>query len=107
MYMTAKKGKTVTTKDHQDQNNRLDRIETKLDQLSEAIVNLARAEERITVLAKYGEQQAAQILKIVDRLDKLETKVSSNEIIVNVINKLFWIVVTGIVGGVTGMYLMQ
>lgn len=105
--MTAKKGKTVTTKDHQDQNNRLDRIETKLDQLSEAIVNLARAEERITVLAKYGEQQAAQILKIVDRLDKLETKVSSNEIIVNVINKLFWIVVTGIVGGVTGMYLMQ
>ena len=107
MYMTSKKGKTVTTKDHQDQNNRLDRIETKLDQLSEAIVNLARAEERITVLAKYGEQQAAQILKIVDRLDKLETKVSSNEIIVNVINKLFWIVVTGIVGGVTGMYLMQ
>ena len=105
--MTAKKGKTVTTKDHQDQNNRLDRIETKLDQLSEAIVNLARAEERITVLAKYGEQQAAQILKIVDRLDKLETKVSSNEIIVNVINKLFWIVVTGIIGGVTGMYLMQ
>ena len=105
--MTSKKGKTVTTKDHQDQNNRLDRIETKLDQLSEAIVNLARAEERITVLAKYGEQQAAQILKIVDRLDKLETKVSSNEIIVNVINKLFWIVVTGIVGGVTGMYLMQ
>jgi len=95
------------TKDHLDQNNRLDRIETKLDQLSEAIVNLARAEERITVLAKYGEQQAAQILKIVDRLDKLETKVSSNEIIVNVINKLFWIVVTGIVGGVTGMYLMQ
>jgi len=95
------------TKDHQDQNNRLDRIESKLDQLSEAIVNLARAEERITVLAKYGEQQAAQILKIVDRLDKLETKVSSNEIIVNVINKLFWIVVTGIVGGVTGMYLMQ
>ena len=104
MYMTSKKGKTVTTK---DENNRLDRIETKLDQLSEAIVNLARAEERITVLAKYGEQQAAQILKIVDRLDKLETKVSSNEIIVNVINKLFWIVVTGIVGGVTGMYLMQ
>lgn len=95
------------TKDHQDQNNRLDRIESKLDQLSLAIVNLARAEERITVLAKYGEQQAAQILKIVDRLDKLETKVSGNEIIVNVINKLFWIVVTGIVGGVTGMYLMQ
>tara|TARA_Y100000385_G_scaffold289942_1_gene361106 strand:- start:147 stop:461 length:315 start_codon:yes stop_codon:yes gene_type:complete len=102
-----KKGKPVTTKDHLDQNNRLGRIETKLDQLSEAIVSIARAEERITVLAKYGEQQASQILKIVERLEALEQKVSSNEIVVNVINKLFWILVTGIVGGVTGMYLMQ
>ncbi len=95
------------TKDHSDQNARLDRIENKLDQLSEAIVSIARAEEKITMLAKYGEAQANQILKIVERLEDLETKVSSNEIVVNVINKLFWILVTGIVGGVTGMYLMQ
>lgn len=95
------------TKDHQDQNDRLDRIENKLDSLSEAIVSLARAEEKITMLAKYGEAQASQILKIVERLESLEQKVSSNEIVVNVINKLFWIVLTGIVGGLTGMYLMQ
>ena len=97
----------MTTKDHADQNNRLGRIEKKLDQMTEAIVTIARVEERITVLAKYGEQQGSQILKIVERLEALEQKVSSNEIIVNVINKLFWIVLTGIVGGVTGMYLMQ
>ena len=95
------------TKDHQDQNDRLDRIENKLDSLSEAIVSLARAEEKITMLAKYGEAQASQILKLVERLESLEQKVSSNEIVVNVINKLFWIVLTGIVGGLTGMYLMQ
>ncbi len=95
------------TKDHQDQNDRLDRIENKLDSLSEAIISIARAEEKITMLAKYGETQATQILKIVERLEALEQKVSSNEIVVNVINKLFWIVLTGIVGGITGMYLMQ
>lgn len=95
------------TKDHQDQNDRLDRIENKLDSLSDAIISIARAEEKITMLAKYGETQASQILKIVERLESLEQKVSSNEIVVNVINKLFWIVLTGIVGGVTGMYLMQ
>jgi len=95
------------TKDHQDQNDRLDRIENKLDSLSEAIISIARAEEKITMLAKYGETQATQILKIVERLEALEQKVSSNEIVVNVINKLFWIVLTGIIGGVTGMYLMQ
>ena len=95
------------TKDHSDQNARLDRIENKLDSLSEAIISIARAEEKITMLAKYGELQAVQILKIVERLEALETKVTSNEIVVTVINKLFWILVTGIVGGVTGMYLMQ
>ena len=96
-----------TTKDHKEQNDRLDRIESKLDSMSEAIISLARAEEKITTLAKYSETQASQILKIVERLESLEQKVSSNEIVVNVINKLFWIVLTGIIGGVTGMYLMQ
>ena len=95
------------TKDHSDQNARLDRIENKLDSLSEAIISIARAEEKITMLAKYGELQAVQILKIVERLEALETKVTSNEIVVTVISKLFWILVTGIVGGLTGMYLMQ
>ena len=95
------------TKDHKEQNDRLDRIEGKLDSMSEAIVSLARAEEKITTLAKYSEAQASQILKIVERLESLEQKVSSNEIVVNVINKLFWIVLTGIIGGMTGMYLMQ
>ncbi len=97
----------AVTKDHKEQNDRLDRIESKLDTLSEAIVSLARAEEKITTLAKYSEAQASQILKVVERLESLEQKVSSNEIVVNVINKLFWIVLTGIIGGVTGMYLMQ
>ena len=97
----------AVTKDHKEQNDRLDRIESKLDTLSETIISLARAEEKITMLAKYGETQASQILKIVERLESLEQKVSSNEIVVNVINKLFWIVLTGIVGGMTGMYLMQ
>ena len=95
------------TKDHKEQNDRLDRIESKLDSMSEAIISLARAEEKITMLAQYGEQQAAQILKIVERLDQIEKRVGTNEIVVNVINKIFWILVTGIVGGITGMYLMQ
>ena len=97
----------AVAKDHKEQNDRLDRIESKLDTLSEAIVSLARAEEKITTLAKYSEAQASQILKVVERLESLEQKVSSNEIVVNVINKLFWIVLTGIIGGMTGMYLMQ
>lgn len=97
----------MTTRDHNEQNDRLSRIENKLDLLSDVIVSIARAEEKIETLAKYGEAQSTHILKIVERLETLETKVISNEVVVTVINKLFWIVVTGIVGGVTGMYLIQ
>ena len=97
----------MPTKDHSEQNDRLDRIENKLDLLSDVIVSIARAEEKIETLAKYGEAQATQIYKIVERLDSLEKKVTSNEIVVTVINKIFWIVVTGIVGGISGMYLIQ
>ena len=97
----------MPTKDHSEQNDRLDRIENKLDLLSDVIVSITRAEEKIETLAKYGEAQATQILKIVERLDSLEKKVTSNEIVVTVINKIFWIVVTGIVGGISGMYLIQ
>lgn len=97
----------MTTKDHTEQNDRLSRIENKLDLLSDVIVSIARAEEKIETLSKYGEAQSTHILKIVERLEALETKVISNEVVVTVINKLFWIVVTGIVGGITGMFLIQ
>ena len=86
---------------------RFDRIEVKIDQMSEAIIALARAEEKIVTLADIGKQQGAQILTLINRVDTLETLVRQNASTVSVINKLFWIVIAAAATAITGMLFIQ
>lgn len=90
-----------------EQSARLDRIEQKIDQMSEAIIALARAEEKIITLTEFGKQQGAQILALINRVDRLDDLVRSNASTVNVINKLFWIVIATTATAITGMLFIQ
>ena len=89
------------------QNDRLDRIENKLDKLSEAIVSLARAEEKISQMEKFLHQQMEMLVDNQRRLEAVEKNVMSNATTINVINKLFWIVMAAAATTITGMLLMQ
>ena len=89
------------------QNDRLDRIENKLDKLSEAIVSLARAEEKISQMEKFLHQQMEMLVDNQRRLEAVEKNVTSNATTINVINKLFWIVMAAAATTITGMLLMQ
>ena len=84
---------------------RLDRIENKIDKLSEAIVLLARAEEKIHILSAFSKQQSEQISSLGDKLDRLERVVETNANTVQTINKLFWAIVMAIVTSGIGIYL--
>jgi len=84
---------------------RLDRIENKIDKLSEAIVLLARAEEKIHTLGSFSKQQSEQIVTLISRLDRLERVVEKNADTVQTINKLFWAVVIAAITSLTGIYL--
>ena len=90
-----------------EQGNRLDRIEKKIDVMQEAIVALARAEEKITTLTDFGKQQGEQILALINRVDRLEDLVRSNASTVSVINKIFWVVIAAAATGITGMLFMH
>mgnify|MGYP001261440511 FL=1 len=90
-----------------EQSARLDRIETKIDQMADAIVSLARAEEKISTLTSFGKQQSAQILTLINRVDKLEELVRANAATVNIINKIFWVVIAAAATGITGMLFIQ
>ena len=50
------------------QSQRLDRIEEKLDQMAQAIIALARAEEKISTLAEFNKQQSEQIQSLINRI---------------------------------------
>lgn len=82
---------------------RLDRIETKLDSMSEAIISLARAEEKIYTLMDIQKQQGAQILAVINRIERLDDMVRANAQTVSVINKIFWIVLTAGAASIAGM----
>jgi len=87
------------------QSHRLDRIEEKLDQMAEAIVALARAEEKITTLTDFNKQQSEQIQNLINRIDRVELLVNSNASTVNIINKVFWIIVVGLISAITWEYI--
>ena len=89
------------------QNDRLDRIENKLDKLSEAIVSLARAEEKIQSMEKFLHQQMDMMLEGQKRLEAVEKSARDNATTINIINKLFWIVMAAVAASITGMLVMQ
>ncbi len=90
-----------------EQAARLDRIEEKIDRMSDVIISLARAEERIATMAEFGKQQGEQILTLINRVDRLEILVRENAQTVNIINKLFWIVIAGSATAITGMLFIK
>ena len=50
----------------ESQADRLDRIEEKIDKMSEAIIALARAEEKIITLTSFSKQQSEQIQSLIN-----------------------------------------
>ena len=89
------------------QSQRLDRIEEKLDQMAQAIIALARAEEKISTLAEFNKQQASQLQVLINRIDSVEQLVNSNASTVNIINKVFWLIIAGLIAAITWEYIIH
>jgi hypothetical protein len=72
---------------------RLARIEQKLDKLSEAVVSLARMEERIITLFNRMDTYDARQLNMEDRMADVEKVTISRGAVFRLVDKLIWIVV--------------
>lgn len=79
---------------------RLDRIEDKLDKLTDAMVTMARAEEKLVQLEKNHTAHFERMNKFSEKLDKIEEKVNDNARTVQTINKLFWVAIISVAGAV-------
>jgi hypothetical protein len=77
---------------------RLDRIEEKLDKLTEAMISLARAEERIVNLQADHEEMYSRIGKIQTKLDCIERKVEQNNRTVDIINRIAYGLLLAVAG---------
>jgi len=79
---------------------RLDRIEAKIDKLSETVVSLARVEEKVIALDKEAVRTNERLDKIDNRLEQVEERAGSNDVTVKVVNKVFWILLASVAAAV-------
>lgn len=79
--------------------DRLDRIEEKIDKLSDAVVAIARAEEKLASLQLEHGKMYDRMNRFSEKLDNVEECVKDNQRTVQIINKLFWILVVAVAGG--------
>jgi hypothetical protein len=85
---------------------RLDRIEAKIDKLSDAMVTLARAEEKLISMEQKYSASYDRMNKFSSKLDELERIVTQNAATVNTINKLFWVAIISMAGAIATNILM-
>tara|TARA_B100000900_G_scaffold354740_1_gene323606 strand:- start:178 stop:456 length:279 start_codon:yes stop_codon:yes gene_type:complete len=85
---------------------RLDRIEEKLDKMSEVLVALARFEEKMDAYNEYRTNSWERMNKFSEKLDKIENTVGDNARTIGVINKLFWIAIVAAVGAIAAQIWM-
>ena len=91
-----------------EENNlvRLDRIEQKLDKLAEALITIARFEEKMDAYNEYRQNSWERMNKFSAKLDKIEKKVDENAHTVTVINKLFWVAIVAASGAIAAQVWM-
>ncbi len=73
--------------------DRLTRIEDKLDKMSEAITLLARMEERMVTLFKRMDKYDDGHVKLSDRVGAVEKVTIQRGVIYHMVDKGFWLVV--------------
>ena len=82
-----------------DSTARFDRLESKIDKLAEALVALARVEEKMIALDRNNMNQFERMNRFSQKLDEIEKKVDDNAHTVAIINKVVYLIGAAIVAG--------
>ena len=83
---------------------RLDRIESKIDKLAEAIISLARAEEKLIQLENDKKFLMEKMVKFEERLLQVERNTNETASSLSFISRFFWIAMSAIGAAVIGMW---
>lgn len=82
-----------------DSTARFDRIENKIDKLAEALVALARVEEKMLAVEKNNNNNFDRMNRFSQKLDEIEKKVDENAHTVAIINKVVYLISAAIIAG--------
>jgi len=85
---------------------RLDRIEQKIDKLSEAMISLARAEEKLMAIESDRQNVVERLNRHSEKIDELNDLVKENTRTINNISKFFWLVLAVFTTAASGALFM-
>ena len=80
------------------QEQRLEKIEIKLDRLADAVVSIARIEERVATVLKQNDRFFTRMDKIEQRLEEVEAQADVNSNTGRFIERFMWIIVAESIG---------
>ena len=75
-----------------DSTARFDRIENKIDKLAEALIALARVEEKMMSVEQNNNNNFERMNRFSNKLDEIEKKVDANAHTVAIINKVVYLI---------------
>lgn len=80
---------------------RLERVEEKLDKLAEAVISIARIEERVNTVLKHHDRFFNRLDKLEVRVDNVESKSLMNQNAISIAERFIWVLITS---GVSMMF---
>tara|TARA_R110002153_G_scaffold55694_1_gene154441 strand:- start:126 stop:434 length:309 start_codon:yes stop_codon:yes gene_type:complete len=82
---------------NQTEKHRLDRIEEKIDKMTEAVIALARAEEKIVSLDETTRMILQKMVDQDERLRKIEAVQHENETTIKTIKSIVWTTISALI----------
>ena len=86
------------------QTQRLDRIEEKIDKLSDAMISLARAEEKLIAIEKNNHAHYERMNRFSQKLDTIERQVEDNARTVKIINGFMYALSVAVIGAIVKQF---
>jgi|TARA_R100000081_G_C4689859_1_gene101921 uncharacterized coiled-coil protein SlyX len=86
-----------------NQEERLSRMEEKIDKLSDAVVSIARAEEKLIQLGTLTDVLFKKIEDMNSRMIEMEKTSAETKAFMNGFNKIGWIFVSGLLTALAGI----
>ena len=80
-----------------DVSNRLDKLESKIDRLADAVITIARIEERVTTVLKQNDRFIMRLDRLEDRVETVEQTAKLNKKDVSNGERVFWVVFSAVI----------
>jgi hypothetical protein len=87
-----------------DNSTRFDRLEEKIDTLSDVVVSLARAETKLIALEDSRHEQGTRLGRVEREAYQMREDIADNTSFRNGLIKLFWIGFSGVATVLIGLY---